>query len=112
MPALLVPVKAHVRNGYFVTDEPANLPEGTPVELQLVTTDPWADRDPEERAELEEAIEAGYGDIENGDVVNARKFLAELRARTRQSQTLEAGGERSKSRSATCASRSMSAKVA
>ncbi|HKY39648.1 MAG TPA: hypothetical protein VJN18_27110 [Polyangiaceae bacterium] len=41
-------VKAHVRNGYFVSDEPANLPEGTEVELQLVTTDSWADMDPEE----------------------------------------------------------------
>ena len=74
-------VKAHVRIGYFASDEPANLPEGTPVELQLVTTDPWAGMDPQERAELEEAIEQGYRDIENGDVVNAREFLAELRAK-------------------------------
>ena len=77
----MAPVKAHVRNGYFVSDEPANLPEGTPVELQLVTTDPWADMDPEERAELEESIEEGFRDIENGDVVDAREFLAELRAK-------------------------------
>ncbi len=81
MQALLAPVKAHVRNGYFVSDEPANLPEGTPVELQLVTTDPWADMAPEERAELEESIEEGFRDIENGDVVDAREFLAELRAK-------------------------------
>ena len=74
-------MKAHVRNGYFVSDEPANLPEGTSVELQLMTTDPWADMDPEERAELEEAIEEGYRDIQNGDVVDAREFLAELRAK-------------------------------
>jgi hypothetical protein len=74
-------VKAHVRNGYFVSDEPANLPEGTPVELQLVTTDPWAGMAPQERAELEEAIEEGYRDIENGNVVDAREFLAELRAK-------------------------------
>lgn len=81
MPALMAPVKAHVRNGYFVSDEPANLPEGTPVELQLVTPDPWADMEPEERAELEEAIEEGYRDIENGDVVDAREFLTKLRAK-------------------------------
>lgn len=74
-------VKAHVRNGYFVSDEPAELPEGTPVELQLVTTDPWADMDPEDRAEIEEGIEAGFRDIENGDVVDAREFLADLRAK-------------------------------
>src|SRR5882672_842905 len=50
-------VKAHVRNGFYVSDEPAAHPEGTPVELQLVTTDPWAGMDPEERAEIEEGIE-------------------------------------------------------
>jgi hypothetical protein len=76
----MAPVKAHVRNGYFVSDEPANLPEGTPVELQLVTPDPWADMDPAERAELEESIAEGYRDIENGDVVDAREVLAALRA--------------------------------
>jgi hypothetical protein len=43
MHALMAPAKAHVRNGYFVSDEPANLPEGTPVELQLMTPDPWAE---------------------------------------------------------------------
>jgi len=74
-------VKAHVRNGYFVSDEPANLPEGTPVELQLVATDSWAEMDPEERAQLEESIEEGFRDIENGDVVDARELLAELRAK-------------------------------
>jgi len=77
----MAPVKAHVRNGYFVSDEPANLPEGTPVELQLITADPWADMAADERAELEEAIEDGYRDVENGDVVDARELLAELRAK-------------------------------
>jgi hypothetical protein len=73
--------KAHVRNGHFVSDEPANLPEGTPVELQLVTTDPWGDMDPEERAELEESIEEGFRDMENGDHMGARAFMAQLRAK-------------------------------
>lgn len=81
MQALMAPVKAHVRNGYFVSDEPANLPEGTPVELQLVTTDPWAGMDPEERAELEESIEEGFRDMENGDHMEARAFMAQLRAK-------------------------------
>jgi hypothetical protein len=75
-------VKAHVRNGYFVSDEPANLPEGTEVELQLVSQgDPWAAMDPEERAELEEEIEAGHRDVESGNVMDAREFLAQLRAK-------------------------------
>jgi hypothetical protein len=77
----MAPVKAHVRNGYFVSDEPANLPEGMSVELQVLTTDPWANMDPDERAEIEESIEEGFRDVENGDVVDAREVLAELRAK-------------------------------
>jgi len=46
-----------------------------------MTTGPWADMEPEERAELEESIEGGYRDVENGNVVDAREFLAELRAK-------------------------------
>jgi hypothetical protein len=78
----MAPLKAHVRNGYFVSDEPANLPEGTEVELQRVSPeDPWAGMDPEERAELEESIEEGYRDMENGDHMDARVFMAQLRAK-------------------------------
>jgi len=83
MQALMVPVKAHVRNGYFVSDEPANLPEGTSVELQLVTTDPWADMDPAERAELEESIEEGFRDVERGDVEDALAYAERLLANTK-----------------------------
>jgi hypothetical protein len=73
---------AQVRNGHLVIDEPTDLPEGTVVELKVVKTeDPWADMDPEERAELEASIEEGFRDVENGDVVDAREFLAQLRAK-------------------------------
>jgi hypothetical protein len=75
-------LKAQVRNGHFVIDEPTDLPEGTEVELQLVTVaDPWADMDPEERAELEAAIEEGARDFEKGDHMEARAFMAQLRAK-------------------------------
>jgi predicted transcriptional regulator len=37
--------------------------------------------DPDERAELEEEIEAGFGDLESGNVVDARELLAQLRAK-------------------------------
>ena len=83
MQLVMAPVKAHVRNGYFVSDEPANLPEGTPVELQLVTPDPWADMAPEERAELEESIEEGFRDIERGDVEDAIAYAEQLLANTK-----------------------------
>jgi len=78
----MTPLKAHVRNGHFVSDEPANLPEGTEVEPQLVTPeDPWADMDAEERAALEESIEEGCRDMANGDHMDARAFMAQLRAK-------------------------------
>jgi hypothetical protein len=78
MPAL----KAHVRNGHFVIDERTDLPEGTEVELQLVkVADAFANLDPEERKELEEAIEEGFRDFEHGDHMGAREFLAQLRAK-------------------------------
>jgi len=75
-------MRAQVRNGHLVIDEPTDLPEGTVVELKVVETeDPWAGMDPEERAELEASIEEGFRDVENGDVGDAREFLAQLRAK-------------------------------
>jgi hypothetical protein len=75
-------LKAHVRNGHFVIDELTDLPEGTEVELQLVKVgDPFADMESEHRRALEEAIEDGARDFENGDHVGARDFLNALRAK-------------------------------
>ena len=75
-------LKAQVRNGQFVIDERTDLPEGTEVELQLVkVADAFADMAPEDREELEEAIEEGFRDFENGDHIGAREFLAQLRAK-------------------------------
>jgi hypothetical protein len=59
------------------------LPEGTAVELQVVTADPWAELTAEERAEREEGIEEGFRDIENGDVVDAMAYAEQLLAKTR-----------------------------
>ena len=45
-------------------DERTDLPEGTEVELQLVeVTDAFTDMAPEDRDELEEAIEEGFRDL-------------------------------------------------
>lgn len=75
-------LKAHVLNGHFVIDERTDLPEGTEVELQLIkVADAFADMTPEDREELEEAIEEGFRDFESGDHVGAREFLAQLRAK-------------------------------
>jgi hypothetical protein len=41
------PLKAHVRNGRLVLDEPTDLPEGT--EVELVVADSWDDLDDDDR---------------------------------------------------------------
>ena len=72
------PLKAHVRNGQLVLDDPStDLPEGSEVELMLVDDE----FDPEERARLLQAIEEGEEDIERGDYVDGFEFVAQLRAK-------------------------------
>lgn len=72
------PLKAHVRNGQLVLDDPStDLPEGSEVELVLVDDE----FDPEERARLLQAIEEGAEDIERGDHVDGMDFANQLLAR-------------------------------
>ena len=65
------PLKAHVKNGRLVLDEPTDLPEGTEVEVVLVDDG----FDAEERARLIQAIEDGEDDIERGDHVDGFEVL-------------------------------------
>lgn len=71
------PLKAVVKNGRLLVDEPTNLPEGTEVELVVVDDEFDAD----ERARLLEAIEAGADDFERGDYVDGVEFAKQLLAR-------------------------------
>jgi len=71
-------LKAHVKDGRLVLDEPTELPEGAEVELVAVEDD---DLEPEERARLLQAIEEGAQDIERGDHTDGFEFGAQLRAR-------------------------------
>ena len=69
-------LKAHVRNGHVVVDEPAELPEGTEVKVKVTKiVDAFAGMASEERAELEEELEDGRRDFENGEHVDAREFV-------------------------------------
>jgi hypothetical protein len=72
-------VRAHVRSGRIVVDEPTDLPDGNEVEVHL--DDSGALR-PDEIADIEASIDAGLADAEVGRVRDARAVLAELRART------------------------------
>ena len=82
-------LKAHVRNRHVVVDEPTELPEGTEVEVSgTKIVDPFVGMAPEERAELEQELEEGRRDFENGDHADAREFVTQLLA-SRERPTLE-----------------------
>ena len=70
-------LKAHVRNGRIVVDEPVDLPDGS--ELRVYLYDAAADAmPPEERAALERALERSLAQADAGDLVEADDVLAEL----------------------------------
>ena len=72
-------VKAHVKNGRLVLDEPTELPEGT--EVTLVALEPGDELDDEERAELDAAIHEGLEEVRAGKGLDPFEVIARLRAR-------------------------------
>jgi len=70
-------LRARVVNGRYVIDEPAHLPEGAEVNLQVIEGD---DLDDDERARLHAAIEEGLEDADAGRVISMEESLAEIRA--------------------------------
>jgi hypothetical protein len=83
----MYPLKAHVRNGRLVLDEPTDRPEGDEVELvplDEVLASGGDYLDAAERERLHDSIERGMADVKAGRTVDARHMLAELRARSGQ----------------------------
>jgi hypothetical protein len=72
-------LKAHVKQGHLVVDEPTNLPEGT--EFELVALDEGMT--PEERAELDAMIEESERELDAGLGMSVEQFWAEFRANQR-----------------------------
>ena len=70
-------MRARVKNGRLVLDEPTDLPEGT--EIELVADDHGDELDDSERAELHAAIERGLEDARAGRVRRAQDVLADVR---------------------------------
>ncbi len=68
-------MKAVVKNGRLVMDEPTSLPEGT----ELVLTVGEDELDESERLELEASLRRGLAQARAGQVVPAEKVLARLR---------------------------------
>lgn len=77
------PLKAHVKNGRLLLDEPTDLPEGEVIELMPVDNVLAADGDDlddEERAELHAELDASIAEAKAGKLIDADVVLAELRA--------------------------------
>jgi hypothetical protein len=72
-------IKAYVRDGRLVLDEPTNLPEGTEVELLPLDPGDWLDE--EGRTALGEALSLSEADIAAGRLLDAAEVLKELRSR-------------------------------
>ena len=78
------PLKAQVKNGRLLLDEPTELPEGEEIELvplEEVLANGGDYLDAEERERLHRSIERGVADVEAGRTVDARQVIEELRAR-------------------------------
>jgi hypothetical protein len=71
-------LKAHVKGGRLVLDEPTNLPDGAEVYVALVDGD---DLDDEERAALHRELEASIAEADAGETEDFSRVLAELRQR-------------------------------
>jgi predicted transcriptional regulator len=77
----MLSLKANVRNGRLVLDEPTELPEGAVVDLVAIGGDALDDLDEEERRALHAALEEGIAEDDAGDTLDADEVLANLRAR-------------------------------
>lgn len=73
------PLKAQVRNGRIVLDEPTTLPDGTVIDL--VADDEGDDLTDGERRALHEALSASWKSAEAGHLRSASAILDELRKR-------------------------------
>ena len=72
-------IKARVREGRLILDEPTDLPEGTEVEMLPLDPGDWLDET--DRAALHEALRQSDADIATGRLVDAEEILRELRSR-------------------------------
>ena len=76
----MIRLKAHVRAGRLVVDEPTDLPEGA--EVELIAADSWDDLDDDERERLHAALASSEEDVREGRVRSAADVTADLRRRS------------------------------
>jgi hypothetical protein len=71
------PLKAQVKNGHFVIDEPTDLPEG-----QVIYLVPVDDGDDVDDRDLLRALDASVADAQARRLIDADQLLDELSAKT------------------------------
>ncbi len=69
-------LRARVRNGRLVLDEPTDLPDGSEVDLAVVDAD---DLDDEDRARLHTALDRADEELRAGKGIPGEQVIAELR---------------------------------
>jgi hypothetical protein len=75
-------IRAHIKNGAVVLDEPLDLPDGTPVTVNVSNdVDAFSEMGPEERTEFLQALDEAIEDEENGRMDDAIAFADRLLAR-------------------------------
>ncbi len=75
------PLRARVRNGRLVLDEPTDLPEGEEVELVRADVDDEDEMDAAERARLHRALERSMAQAKAGQLIDADEVIGKLLAR-------------------------------
>ena len=70
-------LKAQVRGGRLLLDEPTDLPEGS--EVELVIADEGDDLDDTDRAQLHAALRRSEGELQAEYGIDAEEALARLR---------------------------------
>jgi hypothetical protein len=74
------PLKAHVKNGKLVLQNPAtDLPEGA--EVELVVVDETDEMEDDERARLHEALKRSMAQAKSGQLIDADEVIGKLLAR-------------------------------
>ncbi len=76
-------VRAQVRKGRLLLDEPTDLPDGAEVELELVEDVLADEMDAEEREALEASIARAREQARRGEGIDGSAFIAKLRAHRR-----------------------------
>ena len=71
-------LKAHVRNGRLIMDEPTDIPEGSEIEL-VIADDDDDNLDDKERERLHRALRKSWASAKRGDTRPVQEIIRKLK---------------------------------